>query len=350
MSLAAFQGLFQPVLDDVLREKTEACIARVPDPFLATLLRYPQPLGAQGKRVRPYLAWLFSGARTDRPFLRFIVSLELFHLFALVHDDVMDRGNTRHGIPTVHTFAIDAMARDGRVGDLAHVADGQGILVGDLLHEWSRELFDEGDTLVPHDWWRQARTVFHTMVNEVITGQMIDVDMATRVVVSSDLIARNMRLKTAGYTFVRPLQLGVALTGGDAERMAWSERFGTALGTAFQIQDDLLDIAAPSAKSGKTIFADLRARQHTVLTQWIAEHGSPQERAVLAELMGAVLEEADRARVTQLFESSGAFAHGRAQIDALFQEAEALVQDPAAPVSLRSTLVALVQQVRDRAS
>ena len=348
MSLSAFRPLFQPIFLKALTEKTQACAALVPDAFVADLVRYPQAVaGGDGKRVRPYLMWLLAQAGDGDAFIRFTSALEFFHAFALVHDDIIDRGALRRGVPTTHTYAVAQMTQAGRVGDLVHVGDAQALLVGDLLFQWARELFQEGAALFSEERFRIARTAFDRMVNEVIVGQMVDVDITTRRNVSMALIQTKMRLKTAGYTFVRPMQIGTALAGSDVDA-PWLASFGESLGIAFQIQDDAIDLMVMNGEARKTVFSDLRANQPTMFTQHIVENGTPAERTELAALMGAELTDTHRERVTRLFTDSGAIAFGASEIARLLGDAEAALKQ--APEQLHAPLQELIESVRHRKS
>lgn len=362
-SLSDFRKQFQPVLEGFLREKREEMDALVADPFLRDILHYPETLLAEGKRIRPYVAWLLYLGTTHPPtpfrlrwaghaprttddseILRILTSLELFHAFALVHDDIMDRADTRRSVATVHRFVAERLAKDGRPQDADHAGKSQAILVGDLLMNWSQACVGAGSPDVTN-----ARNVFRKMIDEVIIGQMIDVDTATREEVSDELIRVKLQLKTASYTFVRPMQMGAALAGSsDPKLYQWCERFGTPLGIAFQVQDDLLDLTQPSSVTGKPVFGDLGERQHTVFTQHILKHGSDDQKRELASLFGADLSEQDRPRVTALFEGSGALAAGIAEMNRRFDEARTCLDD--APVSDEATAAfrELVEGLRGR--
>lgn len=349
MSLSAFRDQFEPAFRTILHQKVAVCAAWVPDALVADLIRYPEKLAAGGgKRVRPYLAWLGAGAGLrNEALLRTVSALELFHLFALVHDDIMDRGNMRRGVLTVHAHVTRQLSDLKRIGDLSHVGEAQALLVGDLLAQWAQEVFQEATTYVPPERFHAARAAFNAMVNEVIVGQMIDIDITTRASVPAELIHTKMKLKTASYTFVRPMQIGLALAGQRTDT-PWIAAYGLALGVAFQMQDDLMDLTSTHIEAGKTVFSDLRANQPTLLTHHIVEKGTDAQRAELASLMGTTLTEADRPRVTKLFEESGAIAAAKAEITRLFVQAgDALT---GAPTPLRTPLAELLTAVQQRTS
>lgn len=316
MDIKAFKQKFDPVLARILKKKIASAAQITGDAFVLELIRYTEALlMSGGKRVRPYMAYLAykaAGGKADAKALEVFAGLELFHAFALVHDDIMDRGTERHGIPTVHRHAASRMKELGRHGETEHLAEAQAILLGDILFNWAAECLAG----------TKAYPVFAQMIDEVITGQMLDVDSMARRSVEARMIEERMRLKTATYTFVRPMQVGVMLAGKNAKLMKFAEAYGVPLGVGFQIQDDYLDLAVPSDMHGKTAFSDLRDGQHTVFTQYIIEHGTPEQVRELRSLFGAHLTEKDRPLVVKLFEMSGSFEYGRSRMESYFEEAE----------------------------
>lgn len=351
MSLSAFRERFEPIFQATLRDRATASATLVPDPFLQAIIRYPERLAGEGKRIRPFAAWLMiEESQVNDAVLRLLTGLEIFHLFALVHDDIMDRGAVRHGVPTIHLFVADALRQASRIGDLAHHGDSQAILIGDLLFNWAQTSFDEADSGIAPERLAAARRVFRRMIDEVIVGQIVDVDVSTRRTATPELIDLKMRLKTAGYTFIRPLQIGAALAGASSEAAVWAEQFGSALGRAFQIQDDLLDLTTATGETGKSAFTDLQTRQQTHFTQYIFDRGTEAQKSELQSLLGAELTEADRPRILNLFESSGAFVHGRTEIERSFAETFQLIDHAPLSEKQRRLFGELVKTVQARAA
>ena len=341
--LRAFRKTFQPVLERVLRGK-EAQGRRVThDPAVRGYAAYAAQLVMHGgKRIRPYLAdvlYRAAGGRELRRARETWVGLELFHAFALIHDDIMDEGASRHGLRTMHAEASARLKKARRVGDLSRAGESQGILSGDLLFNWAQELMSKDE---------RTRKIFLQMVDEVIYGQMVDVDLSTRKATTSRAIMEKMCLKTAGYTFVRPMQIGAALAGKEKKLHRFCERFGMPLGIAFQVQDDLLDLTATSAETGKTVFSDLTKRQHTLATQYVAEHGTHGQRTELSRLMGRRLTEKDRPRIVALFTGSGAFTQCERLIRRHLDTAERVLTAERLPKKAQMELQELTASLRDR--
>ncbi len=316
MKLEEFQGYFNPHFEDFFTQKAAEQRTIINDNFIVELLEYLQKIALQGgKRIRPYVAYLMyrsAGGRDVEKILPYLLGIELFHIFCLVHDDVIDHGKERHGILTAH-MKIEALLRDANCeGDISHNATSQAILLGDLLYAWTFELFSASDSA--------TQAIFFRMVNEVVLGQMMDVNGIVRERVAHDYLVQKMLLKTARYTFVRPMQIGVSLAGGSDPFMRWCAAFGEPLGVAFQAQDDLLDLTATSKNTKKTAMSDIREHQHTLFTHFVLAHGSKDQQQQLHAAWGNPLL-SDESGLLSMLEESGAISYGRGVIEKLFADA-----------------------------
>ena len=241
--LKEFKKVFDPILKQYLDKKIETFSENINDPFLLEIVSYPQKLiESGGKRIRPFIAYLMYralGGKEIEKALELFISLELFHNFALIHDDVMDKGSLRHGVQTVHEYIKEKLQKEGRNGDLNHIGNSQAILLGDILLCWAFSVFDEVN--LDKDKSRSAKLFFNKMANDVVLGQIIDIDIPSRKDIPKELINKKDKLKTASYSFIRPLQIGASLIKIDKNTQKFCEDLGLNLGLAFQMQDDLLD-------------------------------------------------------------------------------------------------------------
>lgn len=259
-----------------------------------------------GKRIRPYLATLAFetfGGKDVESVREVALGLELFHLFALAHDDIVDKGMRRHGEATAHVFATELLLRHKRLGDVRHVGQGQGMLAGDLLLVWAEELFVGYGGLPPSR--RLALESFRQTADELFVGEMIDIDLTTQKVTTLADVKKKNILKTARYTFVGPLRIGARLATGDIAHDAFLEKFGEQLGLAFQLQDDLLDV---SGAAGKDMLLDIAGRQHTYLTYFMFQKAAPKFRRQFSRVFGVESSAINVAALRELYEASGALA------------------------------------------
>ena len=273
-NLGIFKNKFDICLEKYLDKKIDNISIFTKDSSILRYINYLKEVSLSGgKRIRPYLAYLMykTLCKEDQPAggekaLEFLVFLEIFHIFCLIHDDVMDKSSLRHGIPTVHAYISGMLKKEKRIGDLNHVSNSQAILLGDVLLAWSQEIINSSKNF-SQKIIDKVNVYFHGMVDEVSVGQMIDVDITTRKKVSKELIDEKTRLKTAGYSFIKPLLIGAALSGNSNKSVeTFCKEFGLGMGIAFQTQDDLLDIISSKSKLGKTIALDKSQNQHTYFT------------------------------------------------------------------------------------
>lgn len=350
MEFSQFREQFNVVLREWLHKKITTQKQLILDDELFLYLEHIENLVmGGGKRIRPYLAYLIhiaSGGKDTPDIWKLGIAFELFHTYGLMHDDIVDRGDNRHGVPTMHKYIAERMRSRGAIGDIDHIAEGQAIFIGDLIISWTHQLWEEVE--FSFEQKKHARDLFHTMIDEVLIGQIIDIDFMGRQQATMQLIEQKMALKTASYTFVRPMQIGAALAGANGDVSAFCHTFGRALGVAFQIQDDYFDLTASSAELQKTVLSDLRDRQQTVFTQYIFDYGTDEQKEALSKLLGATLTETDHEQVRALFTSSGSIAFGLDSMNKQFDGAYRALDYAPLPEPCVSALRELIVYIRHR--
>lgn len=218
-------------------------------------------LAAGGKRIRPQLAMiasqLFGGK--DEDVLPAALALEVFHNFTLLHDDVMDHADVRRGRPTVH------------VKWNANTA----ILSGDQMLIEAYKLLAG----VPKEKLSQCLDMFNKMATEICEGQQYDVDFEAKEMVSETEYLMMIGKKTA-VLLATALQMGAYIAGASQDEQETLALFGTSIGLAFQIQDDILDVWGDPATFGKAIGGDISCNKKTYVTiiaEKIADEESRKE-------------------------------------------------------------------------
>ncbi|WUD62554.1 polyprenyl synthetase family protein [Nocardia sp. NBC_00511] len=223
-----------------------------------------------GKRTRPAFAWTgWLGAGRDPEeldadaVLTACSALELVQACALIHDDIIDSSRTRRGFPTVHVD-YEQRHRDQRwAGDAGHYGVSVAILIGDLALAWADDM--TRDAGLPADAYARFAPVWAAMRTEVLGGQLLDIHGESAGDETVEAALRINRYKTAAYTIERPLHLGAALAGADPDLIAAYREFGTDIGIAFQLRDDLLGVYGDPVVTGKPSGDDLREGKRTVL-------------------------------------------------------------------------------------
>jgi geranylgeranyl diphosphate synthase type I len=273
-----------PAIDAFLAQKA-AQLADI-SPRLAMLGQTARRVAAGGKRLRPaFCIWgyLCVAPAPEDPsaLVKAAASLDLLHTAELIHDDVMDASDTRRGQPAAHRQFERWHATQEFSRDAAAFGRAAAILAGDLLFKWSAELFESARPNAA------AREVMELVRTEVTAGQFLDIqaqeldpDMArTDPDATGDLINTVIDIKTARYTAVRPLQLGAALAGKSRADSALAAllRYGTAIGRAFQLRDDVLGVFGDPDVTGKPAGDDLREGKLTLLVARAMQLAGPWE-------------------------------------------------------------------------
>ncbi|MEU7022974.1 polyprenyl synthetase family protein [Streptomyces sp. NPDC046203] len=309
MDLTEIRRAVDSELEEFLRCKLRAAAGhRLPAEAPETLHRF---LFAGGKRLRPLLCvvgWHAAAKAGDRMHpgvYRAAAALEMFHAFALVHDDIMDRSDTRRGQPTVHrTLAARHGGGRGRA-DRAHLGVSAAILVGDLALCWSDELLHTAG--LPAERLLAVLPVIDSMRSEVMYGQYLDLLASGKPAGDLETPLEVIRYKTAKYTVERPLHVGAVLADADPRVLAACTDFAMPLGEAFQLRDDLLGVFGDSARTGKSHLDDLREGKHTVLLALAVQRADSRQRETLDVLVGDPgLTDDDARSVREILVATGA--------------------------------------------
>ncbi|HEY3503968.1 MAG TPA: polyprenyl synthetase family protein [Actinocatenispora sp.] len=254
----------------------------------------------------------------DEPVLRAVSALELLHAFALAHDDVMDAAAVRRGRPTLHREFADRHRAAGWRGDPERFGTSVAVLLGDLCAVWADRLI--GTSGLPAPVLLAARRVYDAMRIEAVAGQYLDVLHGAGSAGGESVAAavKVARFKSASYTVQRPLRFGAALAGPvPPDVVAAYDRFGVAVGEAFQLRDDILGVYGQTAVTGKPVGDDLRQGKPTVLAELARSRATPGQRVLLDRVLGdADASDAALAEVADVITACGARAEVEGMIAA----------------------------------
>ena len=195
-------------------------------------------LGIKGKRIRPvcvYLAnELFTPVNDDAYHAG--ASIELFHNFSLIHDDIMDKAPLRRGMETVHQ----------------KYGDNTALLAGDVMFVTAYENLGR----ISPQYLPRSIEIFNKTAKEVCEGQQLDMDFETIHDVSFEDYLNMITLKTS-VLVAASLQMGAVIGGAGLGNQDHLYEFGKNLGIAFQVQDDFLDAFGDASKTGKQQGGDI---------------------------------------------------------------------------------------------
>ena len=294
-----------------------------------------------GKRLRGALVcWssLAHGGRSAEDMMGAAVAVELVHLSALVHDDVIDRADTRRGRPSVH-------ARFAAAGGDEDFGRNVAILLGDVLLAAAPAAL-ETCTVDPGALTR-ARSALVRLQVEVMAGQFLDVEAAAQRDADVARALTIAMLKSGRYSVARPLELGALLAGVPEEDAARLLAVGDPIGVAFQLRDDLLGVFGDPTTTGKPAGADLIEGKRTLLVAEALARLTATERDAFETRFGTDdLDTAGVAALSATIEACGAREALEQRIDGLRGEA----RDAARTLGLGPDAVAALNELADWAA
>jgi geranylgeranyl diphosphate synthase type I len=241
-----------------------------------------------GKRLRPLFAtigFLGAGGELTPEVIRATSSLELVHVCALIHDDVMDASDTRRGAPSIHK-QFEKLHLDQKLhGGAEQFGVATAILLGDLALIWAAKALHES-ALPPANILR-CLPFYDEMRVELMAGQYLDVYEQALASESVERSLKVARFKSGKYSIERPLHFGASLSNSfSTEVIDIYSEYGLPLGEAFQLRDDVIGVFGDPEKTGKPAGDDLREGKRTVLVATTLSRASSSQRATFTQLFG----------------------------------------------------------------
>ena len=230
-----------------IRKEVNRDLKRLPIPKRPVYLYEPIrfALSGNGKRFRPILVHLAGRANNADPdsLMKIALAVELLHNFTLVHDDIMDNDNMRHGQAAIHSKWDESTA----------------ILAGDGINAIAQILLSG----IP-DRSNAICRFFNQATLEVCEGQALDKEFENDLSITEDQYLEMIEKKT-GSLLGACAALSATLVGADQEVINYFDRFGRALGNGFQIHDDLLEIYGNPNEMGKSLGSDIAEGKQTMM-------------------------------------------------------------------------------------
>lgn len=258
--LSEYKKTIDPLITDYLDEKIKKYHTVFPES--RDLISQIKNLTLRGgDRIRPMLFYCgFTLVRipeqTEKSELyRLSIAFEIFHSFALIHDDIIDGSLKRRGDFSVNAFF------DKKYGICW--GDRLAILSGDLANIFSEEIFH---SCLFTDTFKNAQKIFYLLKEEVAVGEYIDTILpVSDGFPSLEKIRDMLCFKSGFYSIEKPLIIGATLAGTDERRMNALSIAGKKLGLAFQIRDDILGIFGNPQVTGKPTDEDIIEGKRTLL-------------------------------------------------------------------------------------
>ncbi len=223
-----------------------------------------------GKRFRPLLTLLCCRAVGNDydGIMKAAVAFELFHNFTLVHDDIEDDSLKRRGKPCLHiTYGLPLAINAG---------DGLFVYVWKAIE----------DAHIPQEKLQRSIKIYNTAFKSVLDGQGWEIGWFTHNI--WDLTEKDYLMMVKGKTgalIAGACELGAYLGDGSEQQIEILKDFGLAVGIAFQIQDDILDITGDNTKFQKVICGDITEGKRTLIVIHTLEKCTPEEREFLIKTL-----------------------------------------------------------------
>jgi heptaprenyl diphosphate synthase len=260
-------------------------------------------VAAGGKRFRPMLVLLsgYFGDPADPRLIDGATAIELTHVATLYHDDVIDEAETRHGVPSVNARWDNTVA----------------ILTGDFLFAKASE--------ISADLGAEVTKLLARTIATVCDGQIREVAISGRTDLGEDAYMEIIRRKTAAL-IATSCRLGGMLSEAAAETTRVLDDFGMALGTGFQLSDDIMDVISTEEELRKQPGQDMREGVYTLPVLYALDDGARGEE--LAELLapGPPTDERLR-RALEIVRGDGSLARAREAVSREVRRAKGLADE-----------------------
>ena len=283
-------------------------------------------VAAGGKRLRPLLTLIAShfGDSTRKEIIPAAVVCELTHLATLYHDDVMDEAPLRRGVESANNRWGNTIA----------------ILTGDYLFSKASDLLAD---LGPEAVRLQARTF-----ERLVIGQIMETQGPQN---GEDPLSHYMRVvgDKTGSLIATSARFGSMLSGAPREITETLTKFGEQIGIAFQLADDVIDIASESNESGKTPGTDLREGVLTLVTLNVIASGKGEDAELQRLLSAPIHDEETVQQVLRALRNHNGLNQAREQLSQVAKQARAALGPlPVNPAT--GALFSLCDAVIDRSA
>jgi len=280
-------------------------------------------ISRDGKRVRPVLfciGYLGFAKKQASGIYRSALSLELLHDFMLVHDDIIDKSETRRGKLSMHALLNRKFVKNRK---LKFSGEDLTLIIGDVMYALALDAF----LAVKENPERKEKTLKKLITAALYTGsgEFIELLLSTKPMdkVTRDDIYKVYDYKTANYTFASPLTMGAILAGAKPAQVEKLYRYGMCLGRAFQIQDDIIGTFGKEAETGKSSLTDLKEAKRTLLIWYAFSKESAKNKTLINKVMSSDnAGQRELKLIKNLIRKTGALAYAKCQIKNLFSKAQ----------------------------
>ena len=289
--------------------------------YLKENLELLSNLNSDGKLIRGFLIALgYKMLKEDIDYSYYLsLAYELFQTSILVHDDVIDNDNLRRGKDTIH-YTNYKKYKSINDQDAKKTSESIAMCIGDYGFFKVNEIIINNYKNSPH--FTKLFKYYNDIVLKTVEGEIIDVILSFEGkynVLQKDLEENIMliyKLKTAFYTIIGPLCLGLILGGAEDEKLKDIQNFGEKVGIAFQIQDDILGIYSDM---GKVIGSDIKEFKQTILYSYTIKN-EKYKKELLKYYGKENIGEKEINETRRIFKESGAYDYANNLMNNMYNE------------------------------
>ena len=289
-----------------------------------------------GKRIRPilfYYGYIIAGGKDKEKILKAAISAELIHSFLLIHDDIIDQDNFRHGDLSMHCN----YKKKYKNKNSKHFEISMAILTGDLAFVYGYEILNNSD--LPIESKIKAINKLNEILLNTVAGETSDVVLSMNSDFDAVKIVEMQKYKTAKYTIEGPLHLGAILAGANEEFLKLLSKFSIPLGIAFQMQDDIIGIFGNEKKIGKPVGSDIKEGKKTLLFSKALEAANEDQRSVILSALGnKKINFDDIENVRKIIKETGSLEYSKTQTKKLIKLSKKHLKEIKAPSECKNFL------------
>ncbi len=284
-------GKFKIILDKELKKYLDQKVREAAkiSPHAKELMDHIYDLTLRGgKRIRAallYYSYIAHGGKNRQQAMKAAMSMEMSETYLLIHDDIMDSDTLRRGGVTIHeSYRLVGDDKYKGKTNSTDFGNSLAILAGDISAGMSNEILAELN--FRSEYIKRAMLELNRIYIVEGYGQALDMLSELRDDVTKDDVLTVQRLKTVPYTFDGPIKIGAILAGADEKSLKQLEKYSYPLGTAFQIQDDILGMFGSEEKLGKPVTSDLEEGKKTLLILDALEAANEKQRETILLYLG----------------------------------------------------------------
>lgn len=299
-----------------------------------------------GKRIRPILfciAYRGYSGKTPPGLYRSALSLELLHDFMLVHDDIIDKSDTRRGKPSMHS-QLNRCLKTGK--NIKFNGEDLSIVIGDVMYAMALDAF-----LAVKENPARKELILRKLISAAFytgCGEFIELLLGARPLksITKNDIYKIYDYKTANYTFASPLSMGAHLAGANGLQIKKLFDYGMCLGRAFQIKDDIIGTFSQKAKIGKSNLTDVSEAKKTILIWYAYNHCDKADKAAIERIFSDKNAGGkELIKIRRIISDSGSLNYARREIKQLLNRSDDIMQSLNMRNKYRDTLIKFSRKI-----